>query len=157
MHPLIALTAPHGITDAFLHPPLVLLGTHASAVGISASLTENQRLAFLVVPSIAHMRHDFAPLGKRASWGCSLALHALWAHAPDLAPLYLGVVHTPMHYARAFPRIAPPARKRAGLAVAALTIAALAWADEVGVYAFDAMWVAPVVAHIALHEFVRRA
>ena len=141
IQPWIAVVAPHGATDILNMPLYRVLGTHAGVLVATHVMPYSLRLHALPVFSLAHMRHDF----KRRRWFKSLAIHTSWAVCPDLAPIYISLVHTPIHYRKHL------SDKRI-LIFVIISIAMSFWPAPIGLDFCARYWVAPVIAHILLHE-----
>lgn len=132
---------PHGLTDAWTHPALVVALAYGAA-GLAAATIPDPLWLFLPSSAI-HFDRD-GPIGRLVT-PLAVVVHDVSAEAAlGLTGIYL-LYHTAMHYRAA--RV--PSRAYKAVALAGLGCAVL----EVDARALPRLSAALVTGHMLLHEF----
>ena len=148
----LSVVGPHGYTDILNKPCGLVLGTHAASVILLHEVDLRDKFFLLFGASVVHMRHDFVGIENRHKWAASIGLHLAWIINPDIMPIYMTFVHTPLHYFR-LQEIKVLSRPQLCIVTSAITTAVWFAPWEFSIDSFDGLWIAPVISHCMIQEF----
>ena len=149
-YPLLLPTLGHGSTDLFDKPRLTLI-THSIGFISIKFLPIFYKKLLLILSSIIHMKRDM-PLFL------SCLMHTIWLKYPIISKLYLSFFHTPLHYIRAYYQTPKKFLKKLFIGIFSSLIISYSLDKKYDIliekYMGTLWWVAPVISHIFISEFL---
>tara|TARA_E500000178_G_C16653253_1_gene587350 strand:+ start:157 stop:633 length:477 start_codon:yes stop_codon:yes gene_type:complete len=146
----LSLVSPHGYTDLVTMPVPNVLATHGIVLASINSIPIEDRFIILLPFSVIHIRKDFCIDSFSLKFFLSTCLHGLWLVDPNVAKLYLSLIHTPLHY------IKLEHKNKYLLGILGILfsffLSNLPIEFNLNIDSFDRLWVSPIVSHIILNE-----